>query len=151
MLPRETDAPVDPLEAREKELMGDLLAGPEEDSGAPLRVRITRRGEVPILHVEGELDLYTAQPFQQELDGALAGSPPALVIDLTRVPYIDSSGFVVILRATKRVPGPIAVVTPRDRILRLFQATGLNHALSLYRTLPEALRELDGAAAPPGS
>jgi anti-sigma B factor antagonist len=138
--PLEDTAPgsEDPLEAREKEVMAAV-----SDSGdAPLNVKVIEREGLPVVQLEGELDLYTAAEFRNRLGEVLEAGPPAVVIDLSRTSYIDSSGLAVLLRASKVVSGTLAVVSPRDRVTRLFQVTGLASSLTLHRTLAEALKAL---------
>ena len=60
-----------------------------------------------VVHVHGEIDLYTAPQLWETLDAAIAGTPHELVIDLSDVTFLDSSGLAVLVRAHKRLR-PIA-------------------------------------------
>lgn len=93
---------------------------------------------------EGELDLATAGILRAQLLSELERNPRSLIVDLSRTTYIDSTGLAVIIRAARELHGTLAVVTPRERIQRLFQATGLNTCVALHRSLDEALSALSG-------
>ena len=129
--------PEDAIAAREREFLAALADAPPE---APLQIRVTERQGVPVVCLDGELDLCTAESFRIQLLELLEREPSALVVDLTSTHYIDSSGLHVLLRAARTLSGRLAVVTPRDRVARIFHATGLSQAISVHRTLPEALQ-----------
>lgn len=134
---QEEETPSDPLEAREKEIMrrmkSDLVA-------EPLEVRVSVQGGVPIIRLDGELDLFTAPPFQRRLTEQSAAHPAGVVVDLSGVAYIDSTGLGILIRAARELTGDLAVVSPRDRVTRLFQAVSGQENLRVYPTLTEALR-----------
>jgi anti-sigma B factor antagonist len=121
----------------------DSLAGTEPE--APLGVRHFWRDGVPVLALDGELDLFTAGAFQERLAAAVEERPAALIVDLSGLAYIDSSGLGLLLNASRKIPGRLAVVTQRERIARLLQATGLAADLPLYRTIAEAVLALPAA------
>lgn len=130
---------------REWEAMAALSASGGDD---PLLVRVTIHEKATILSAAGELDLFTVQRFRERVEEALDASPAALIVDLTPASYIDSSGLAILMRAAGRLPGRVAVVTPRDRLARVFRATGVLDKLGWYRTLPEALDALHVACSP---
>lgn len=137
-LQRPTPDPTDPLEAREQEALDAIADATDE----PLSVRVVERHGLQVIYAEGEVDVYTAQLLEERLREVLAGQPSGVIIDLSRTHYIDSRGLAVLLRATKALPGALAVVSTRDRITRLFQATGLTKSIALHKSLPEAVDAL---------
>lgn len=137
--PEPTD---DPLEAREQQVMSSLR---KHEPEAPLEIRVTQREGIPVIHLEGEVDMFTADQFRMRLEEVVASHPAALVIDLSGAAYIDSTGLGIILRAVRKMSGKLGVVSPRDRITRLFQAVGLSHNLTLFRTLQEAILAMEAA------
>ncbi|MCC2670422.1 MAG: anti-sigma-factor antagonist [Armatimonadetes bacterium] len=132
--------PTDPLEAREKQVMNHLR---QHEPEAPLEIRVTRRQGIPVIHLEGEVDMFTADQFRMRLEEEMASHPASLVIDLSGAAYIDSTGLGIILRAVRRMSGRLGVVSPRDRITRLFQAVGLSQNLTLFRNLQEAILAME--------
>ena len=54
------------------------------------------------IRVRGEIDLATVPALSAALEAAEAGDAPQIVLDLTDVSFIDSSGIAVLLRADAR-------------------------------------------------
>lgn len=74
------------------------------------------------------------------------GGPPRLVVDLTRVRFLDSSGvrMLLVVREALRPDGSLHVVTPRDGLVEhVLTVLGLTEALNLRATVGDALA--DGA------
>ena len=130
------EAQRDPLEAREKEIMRRMKS---EMVAEPLEIRVTLQQGVPVVQLQGELDMFTAEPFRDRLREQVAIHEEGVIVDLTGVAYIDSTGLGILIRAAKEFSGQLAVVSPRDRVTRLFHAVVAQENLRLYPTLPEAL------------
>lgn len=94
----------------------------------PLRVQVSDEGE-GICRVEcaGPIDIRTAPRFGDGLNEALKGAPRQLVVDLRRVPQIDSVGVRYLVDAWKRMlPGAGLVVHAHDpRIRAMLQLAGV--------------------------
>jgi anti-sigma B factor antagonist len=71
-------------------------------TGDDLTVICEPSGEHLILHVFGELDLATAPALERQLENAWANDPPALVLDLRGMTFIDSTGVKLILETHLR-------------------------------------------------
>ena len=68
-----------------------------------------------VLEVSGELDIATVTPLRAALDDALSAAPPRLVVDLTALTFIDSTGCRELVRAAKRgraAGSPVELVVP---------------------------------------
>ena len=58
-----------------------------------------------VLALEGEIDLHQSPIFKQELAAAIDRRPARILVDLSRVTYMDSSGLAVLVEALQRVSG----------------------------------------------
>ncbi len=86
------------------------------------------------LRVAGELDLATAPQLEAAIGSCAA--PPAsrtpVVLDLTAVTFIDSTGLGVVLRANDSLGGRLSIA-PSRACERLFEIAGVRDRLPLVR------------------
>jgi anti-sigma B factor antagonist len=115
-----------------------------EPARAELSIEARAMGDRTVLTVRGELDLYTAPALRDRVLAAAAEGQRRLVIDLSGVPFMDSSGLGVIVACLKRLResgGDLALVTaPGSPPSKLLSLTGLDRAIPTSSTPDEALR-----------
>ncbi len=102
--------------------------------------------------VAGEVDLHTAPRLRAALDAVTDGSPDEesgdVVVDLTGVGFIDSTGLGELVGAHKalaRRDATLHLAVTSDRILRLLALTGLDEMLEVHRSRDEALVAVAGS------
>ena len=83
----------------------------------------------------------TYNQLRDELMRAAEGERPCVVVDLTRVTFIDSTGLGVLVGAFKRVRecGALSLVCPQRSVRRVLEITGLTQVFPLFNTLEEAV------------
>jgi anti-sigma B factor antagonist len=99
-------------------------------------------GDVAVVVVDGELDIYTAPQLAKALMKCLDEGAVRLVVDLSAVPFIDSSGLGVLVTGLKRLQprgGSLDIVCSRANVVRTFRLTGLLGILGLHATREEAM------------
>lgn len=126
----------DPVEAREQQVLDQIA---DLDVNSPLTVNRREVEGMTVLALSGELDVATAPDLDGRISEVLEGGEGPLVLDLSQLSFLDSKGLACFLRASARQPGRIAIASPRERITRLFQATGLAERLQVRSSLAEAL------------
>lgn len=97
-----------------------------------LDVSTTRRDDLTVVRLDGELDIYTVAGFRSELD-ALDPAASRIVIDLSEVTLLDSSGLgalVSLLNQARAGSGQLGLVCPHRRLRRVFEITGLRRAFT---------------------
>ena len=65
-----------------------------------------------------------------------------LIVDLTDIAFIDSTGLGVLVAGQNRageLGGKLSVVCAQERVLKLFRITGLDEVFAIYPTRDEAL------------
>jgi anti-sigma B factor antagonist len=90
------------------------------------------------LAVTGELDLYTSTALDDALVQAEGESWPLLVIDLSGLEFMDSSGLRLIVRSHARAEQSgrsVVVVNGPDTVARVFSATDLDSKLNIVDDL----------------
>ncbi len=103
-----------------------------------------RHGPSLVVTVDGEVDLSTCDVLEKQLEEALheVSPPHPLVIDLSAVTFLGSSGLAVLLNAQKvgaRRGTPLRLVATQRAVCRPVEAVGLSDALPLHGTVVAAL------------
>ena len=94
-----------------------------------------------ILKIEGEVDVYTSPQLKEEIVKISQSGVKRLVINLSQVEYLDSTGLGVLIGALKRLreaDGNLSLVGPGMRILRIFEITGLDKIFEIFATEEDA-------------
>ena len=97
--------------------------------------------------VAGELDIATAPKLREQLLGAISAHGPQVVVDLTDVGFLDSTGLGVIVGVLKRartLGGDLRLVCPNANIRRVFEITALDRTMPLADSVDDVLVELSG-------
>lgn len=105
----------------------------------------TMEKEMPIIELEGEVDVYTAPQLKQQIISILDGGAKILAINLTKVDYLDSTALGVLIGGLKRMrekDGNMVLVCPSPRIRRVFEITGLDKIFDIYDTEEDAQEEM---------
>jgi anti-sigma B factor antagonist len=82
----------------------------------------------------GELDLSTVAKVQEELRRVEAAAPPTLIVDLSKLTFLDSTGLRCIVTADERARAEgrrIVIVRGPDAVQRVFAITRLEERLEM--------------------
>jgi anti-sigma B factor antagonist len=99
-----------------------------------LDVRTEDRDGLVHMALVGELDLSSVAKVQEELRRIEAGSPPTLVLDLSKLSFLDSTGLRCIVTADERAREGgrrIVIVRGPDAVQRVFAITRLEERLDI--------------------
>jgi anti-sigma B factor antagonist len=107
-----------------------------------------------VIALSGEVDLYTAPEFKQQLLEVIGKGGKAVVVDFTDTTFIDSTTLGVLVGGVKRLRtnnGELSLVCSDRNITKIFEITGLDRVFTIYPTREEAVAKLDssGQASPP--
>jgi anti-sigma B factor antagonist len=97
------------------------------------------------MRVTGEVDVATAAPLRQELAVHMGSHQRDLVLDVSGVTFMDSTGLGVLVRAVRQVRergGRMELVSDEDPVMDLLRLTALADVLPVHKTLGEALSVL---------
>ncbi|MBV9593987.1 MAG: STAS domain-containing protein [Actinobacteria bacterium] len=95
-------------------------------------------GERTVLSVAGEVDVYSAPQLRDRLTDLIDSGDSGLVVDLSEVSFLDSTGIGTLVAGLNRAAGAgggLSLVCNQDRILKLFRITGLEGVFTIYPTL----------------
>lgn len=109
---------------------------------------ITRadHGDHTVVHLGGEIDVYTAPFVREKLDEQIHAGRTDLIVDLSGVTFLDSTGLGVLvgrLKLARTRGGALRLVGTADRVLRVFAITGLDKVFEIHPDLDSALAAAD--------
>ena len=105
-------------------------------------VSTRKDGSHVIVTVAGEVDLYTSPKMREALFAGLAEPPARVVVDLSGVSYMDSSGIATLveaLRAARKISGRLVLAGLTDRVREVLELARLETEFELATNVPAAL------------
>jgi anti-anti-sigma factor len=102
------------------------------------RLEVTGEHGRTVVRVTGDLDLETAPQMLAAIEPTLDTGTGALVVDLSRLTFIDSSGLSALIRINQRMSAAgreLSIIAPGPPAAKTFEITGLDQVLPL-RTGP---------------
>ncbi len=114
----------------------------------------TTDGRWAVLTVSGELDLATAPALRECLGEVIDGGVRHVVVDLRQVGFLDSIGLGVLVGAYRRLHhgepvGSLRLVCTNERVVRVFELTGLLLLFPLHASVEQARAAADDHPAGP--
>ncbi|MBA3273708.1 MAG: STAS domain-containing protein [Chthoniobacterales bacterium] len=97
-----------------------------------------------VLPLEGEIDLHVSPTIAASLRTMVEQKPKYLVVDLSRVTYIDSSGLAVLIEAMQNVAsysGKFALSGLQDAVRPIFEIARLDQVFRIYDNVDAALAD----------
>jgi len=108
-----------------------------------MEVLVTSRecGECTVVEVVGEIDVYTASVLREKLADLIDADHTDLVVDLTGVGFLDSTGLGVLVGALKKVRGfggRLQLVIDQEKVMKVFRITALTQVFTIHESLEAA-------------
>jgi anti-anti-sigma factor len=107
-----------------------------------METRILPRSGWTLVSVAGRLDMISAGPLEQELEGLIAAGNRRLVIDMSALDYLSSAGLRALLVAARRLqepPGTLALIGLRGMVKEVLEIAGLANVFPCYADERELL------------
>lgn len=104
-----------------------------------VRLETLRVGEVSVVSVAGEIDVYSAATLRDALAVVVNPPAPQVVVDLRAVEFLDSTGLGVLVGGLKKARshgGSLRLVCDQERLLKVFRITGLDKVFEIAPTGP---------------
>jgi anti-sigma B factor antagonist len=105
-----------------------------------------------VVSVEGELDLSTAPRLKWMLLDSLESEGAQVVADLSLVDFMDSTALGVLVGVQRKLAADqrLAIVCTSERVLQIFEFSGIESAFAIFPTLEDALAHVRSQTAPAG-
>ncbi|HEV3409736.1 MAG TPA: STAS domain-containing protein [Chthoniobacterales bacterium] len=110
-----------------------------------MRLHEYKESSVDVLELEGEIDMHFAPVLRQLLCGKRDARCPALLLDLTAVEFIDSTGLAVILayvRDTTAYDGRFCIGGVSENLRSIFEIVRLDRAIPIFADVAAAKHAL---------
>ena len=104
-----------------------------------------------VISLTGEVDLYTAPEFKQQLLDVISEGGKDVVVDFSDTTFIDSTTLGVLVGGVKRLraqEGRLSLVCSDRNITKIFEITGLDRVFTIYPTRDEALAKTGASSQP---
>ncbi len=95
-----------------------------------------------VLPLEGEIDLHVSPRIATSLNQMIATKPKQLVVDMSQVSYIDSSGLAVLIEGMQNVAaygGKFSLAALQEGVRPIFEIARLDQVFQIYPTVDAAL------------
>jgi anti-sigma B factor antagonist len=110
-----------------------------------LRLVVENRSGHVLVRAAGELDLSSAPNLTSAAEDAFADGYRVLLLDLSGVSFMDSTGISAVLsvdREAQERDAYAAIIAPSENALRVLEMLGVDQVLNIYDTVDAALAEL---------
>ena len=99
------------------------------------------RGDLTVVSVKGEVDLYTAPSLKESVADLVTSGRSKIAVDLGEVEFMDSTGLGVLIGALRRcreAGGSLTLIAPREPVLKVLAITGLDKVFSIHTDVEQA-------------
>ncbi|MFE6308507.1 STAS domain-containing protein [Nocardiopsis changdeensis] len=99
-----------------------------------------------IVAVEGELDIATTNDLQEHVRSAIEDHGPWLILDMSGLDFMDSSGLNVIINAYRTVrerDGALALAALNERVTKVVRLVGLHRQVPVHQTVATAVAAME--------
>ncbi len=100
------------------------------------------KNALTVCHVEGEIDINTSPGLKKSFDKLISAKTPKIIINLSKVTYVDSSGLatlVEILKNMRSYGGKLKLSDMSSKIKNLFEITKLEKLFDIVASEAEAI------------
>lgn len=106
---------------------------------------ITDHGGVKVVHLHGPIDVSRSMELRELLGAQIDSAAARVLLDLSDVTLIDSSGIGILVTAHRRADGQgarFALAGAAGTVARVFEMTRTNKLLAIHDTVDEGIAAL---------
>ncbi|MBS1164773.1 MAG: putative anti-sigma-factor antagonist [Proteobacteria bacterium] len=108
---------------------------------------IEKRGSFAVVAIDiKRIDAQNACMFRDELTALLNAGSASLILDMSAVEFVDSSGLGALVGVFKSIGprGDLALASPRPPVEKMLKLTRMDRVFRLFGTLREAVEAIAG-------
>lgn len=112
------------------------------DAEAEMTINTEQRDDATIVSPIGDIDLSRSPTFRRKLQIVQDTKPARVIVDLSQVSYMDSSGVATLVEAlqvARRTSSPLIVCCLNDRVRSIFEIARLDTVFTIVADVDSAL------------
>lgn len=116
---------------------------PAESNASDIVKQIRRLTDGVAVDISGDVDLHRSPALRETLAKLINENPDRLILNLTEVGYMDSSGVATLVEALQRIQrkqGRLQLHSLTPRVMSIFEIARLESIFEIYPSEDEALR-----------
>jgi anti-anti-sigma factor len=117
-----------------------------------LYIEVDGASRIPVLHLHGEITVYTLPTLHGRIEAAMEHGAWSIVADLEQVPFLDAEGVGAFIRARKLTQandGTVVLAAVPTQGLKSIEVKGLELLLPCFPTVAEAVALLKSCPGAP--
>jgi anti-sigma B factor antagonist len=110
-----------------------------------LNISSKNLGGLQCIRVEGEIDMSVSPDVRTALQNAFKKSPKGVIVDLSGVPYMDSSGIATLVEGMQwstKERARFILVGVQEKVMNTLKLARLNELFDIHFTEDDALKSL---------
>jgi anti-sigma B factor antagonist len=107
-----------------------------------VEVHVRNHEKAAVIEVQGEVDLYSSPEMREAIIGTMSGRTPTVVVDLSGVEYMDSSGVATLvegLQLSRGYGGVFRLAGIGGAVREVFKFARLEKVFEIYQDADQAL------------
>jgi anti-sigma B factor antagonist len=96
---------------------------------------------VAVIRGEGRLNMVSAPRLREAVSEAVAAGRPRIVVDLSAVDFMDSSGLGALVKTTRQAGGDLRIAAPSEQVTMVLKLSNLDRILTSYASASDAYRD----------
>ena len=107
-----------------------------------MAVRVESRNDLTVCHVDGEININSSPDIKKAFDKLISKKTPKIVVNLSKVTYVDSSGLatlVEILKNMRSYGGKLRLTNLSSKVKSLFEITKLEKLFEIMADERDAI------------
>ena len=112
------------------------------NEAVPVSIAMVKKPLPNVLQLDGEIDLHISPEVAESLRAMTAKKPKRIVVDLTKVTYLDSSGLAVLIEGMQNVQeygGNFAVAGVQESVQHILDIARLDQVFQIFPDVDAAL------------
>ena len=110
-----------------------------------MKIEVNDIDDITILVIDGMLTIGSEKQFSEVFQGQIEKGVQKIILDMTKVKYIDSLGIGQIaggFTSLSEINGKLVLARTNEKIRELLRLTGLQNHIKTYDTVEEAIQDL---------